>query len=132
MNFFLPYMNFYIHKIPNYSKIDSMNLLTFHAVSNSIKGAFCGLMTLTLIYLAYRYVFNIAILRFLRFPLVLLGPPLLYPLVILFVFRFQLPPLDPEYIRRKWYLWIPGFSITCMPLLDILLLDKSIISFFLR
>jgi hypothetical protein len=72
----------------------------------------CALIVWGLMYLVLRGIQNLSILRIFWDPLkilVLAAGPLSYPLVIWGVFRYQLPPMMPEDIRKNWRLWIPGF-----------------------
>ncbi|MDF3127668.1 hypothetical protein P0Y35_00520 [Kiritimatiellaeota bacterium B1221] len=60
-----------------------------------------------------------------------LVPVAMYPLVTWAVLRFQLPPLSDVYIRKNWYLWIPGFLVACLPSLDILFWGKRLMGIIL-
>lgn len=94
----------------------------------------CGVLMWVLIFGFLRFIQATRILMPLWDPLkilVLVIGPALYPLFIRIVFRYQLPPLSPEDIRKNWPLWIPGLLLACLPSLDILVLNKRLISFIL-
>ena len=37
------------------------------------------------------------------------------------------PPLSEAYIKAKWFLWIPGYLVACLPTIDILILGRKLI-----
>jgi|GEM_PF-1405237 len=104
-------------------------------VTNSIKGMACGVMVWFLILGFLRFIQSVQLFGPLWGPLkvlvLFLGPPVLYPLLIWVVFRYQLPPLSSHYILKNWPLWIPGLLVACLPSLDILFLGKRLLRLIL-
>jgi len=94
-------------------------------ITNCIKGMFCGVLVWFILAALRKYVFT---LPWLRIPFWGLSPLLIFPVVLVLVLRFQLPPLPMTQIKSKWYLWIPGFVIACLPSLDILFFGKRLMN----
>jgi hypothetical protein len=104
-----------------------MNSRKLASFTNCIKGIFCGVLVWLLLFLVYRYGLSIGFLGAFRTPMLILGPPVMFPFVLWTVLHFQLPPLSTEYIKKKWMLWIPGYVVACLPSIDILILDRFLI-----
>ncbi len=98
-------------------------------ILNCIKGMFCGVLVWFILVALRRYVFKTSLLSV---PLWLLGPLILFPLVLVLVLRFQLPPLPMKQIKSKWYLWIPGFIIAYLPTVDILFFGKRVLNMIMN
>lgn len=108
-----------------------MRSQTFFHLVNCIKAVFCGFIVWGILFFLRRQVFSVAIFTPLVPVLWLLGPLLLYPLIVWTVFHYQLPPLTTEYILKRWPLWIPGYVLACLPSIDILILNKWLMSHLL-
>ncbi len=102
---------------------------------NTFKGMACGIMVWIVTFGVLRFLKSVPLLdpfwSAVKSMVLVLVPIALYPLIIWVVLRYQLPPLSAAYIRKNWFLWIPGLLVACLPSLDIVFLGKHLMGMIL-